>query len=330
VQAVYFYLHLQVGRVSSILHAMTQEEQQLAPAVGSGITASKEELTDHLLHQVGKTVRDFRKLRSLTQLELAKCSGVSVRYLGQLEAGEGNISLAKLAALARALKVELFELVGGPTKQPGSVLDMVDQLLRSTNEDEVRRWLRVVQSMVEGQEQVRIALLGVRGAGKSTIGKRLAERLQVPFTELDQLVEDEAGVPLRTIFELHGEAYYRRLERSALQQLITSSPRFVVATGGSIVTSPSEYALLKRTCTTIWLSASPEDHWERVVAQGDVRPMQANPHAMDELRALLSAREPLYKQAHLVVNTSDDSIETSVESIVSMLSTQAMSRSQNN
>jgi XRE family aerobic/anaerobic benzoate catabolism transcriptional regulator len=238
-------------------------------------------------------VREAREQQKLTQRELAMLSGVSTRFLAKLEAGEGNISVLRLSDLAYVLGTSAGEL-------------MADAEARH-----------------RAEPGVRVALLGLRGAGKSTIGPRLAERLHVPFFELDALVERAAGLSLGQIFELHGEAYYRRLERETLSRLLTEHKALVLATGGSIVTSPLTYRVLRRHFMTIWLRARPEDHWHRVVAQGDLRPMAQSPHAMAELRALLSAREPLYAQAHQILDTTKVSVEEAVASLARELGTPA-------
>jgi XRE family aerobic/anaerobic benzoate catabolism transcriptional regulator len=160
-----------------------------------------------------------------------------------------------------------------------------------------------------------VALVGLRGAGKTTIGKSLAARLRVPFVELDALVEREAGLPLSAIFSLHGEAYYRRLAREVLARFLADTEAAVLATGGSVVTDRESYRLLQKRSRTVWLQATPEDHWRRVLAQGDVRPSAASPHAQDELRALLKTREPLYAQADLSVDTSRLGVAGAVEEI---------------
>jgi len=160
-----------------------------------------------------------------------------------------------------------------------------------------------------------VALLGVRGAGKSTIGRRLAEELGLPFVELDAWVEEAAGLALAEIFAVHGEAYYRRLEREMLQRFLATTQGAVLATGGSLVSDPETYALLRAGATTVWLRASAEDHWRRVVEQGDRRPMAHNPNAMAELRALLAARAPLYAQADVVIDTAKLGIEGSVAAL---------------
>jgi XRE family aerobic/anaerobic benzoate catabolism transcriptional regulator len=170
-----------------------------------------------------------------------------------------------------------------------------------------------------------VALLGLRGAGKTTVGRRLARRLRVSFVELDRRVEEAANLTLAEIFSLHGEEYYRRLERQALRDILDAGARVVVATGGGIVTNPDTLALLRQRATTVWLKAAPEDHWNRVVKQGDRRPMANHPQAMHDLRALLAAREPLYSSAAMTVNTSGHSLREVVDGIARALAGQELS-----
>ncbi len=263
----------------------------------------KHEEPARLLRGVGQRVRGLRQRQGMTQAELARRSGVSVRFLGQIEGGEGNVSLEKLEQVARALGVSPGALLMDAQEEAAlGLLAEVKELLRHHDEGEVRQALGLARSLLLAPAGQRVALLGIRGAGKTTVGSRLARRMRVPFLELDALVEKEAGLSLGAIFELHGEGYYRRLERAALVSLF-ERPSFVVATGGSLVTVPEHYTLLKRLGTTVWLKATPEDHWARVVAQGDARPMRNKPRAMEELRALFAARQPLYEQAAHVVDT---------------------------
>jgi XRE family aerobic/anaerobic benzoate catabolism transcriptional regulator len=224
-----------------------------------------------LLVEVGRKVRARRQTQRLTLKELAKASGLSERFVGELEAGRANISLLKLAQVAQALTLPLphfFE--EAPSRAEAGV----------------------------------IALLGLRGAGKSTIGKALAGRLEVGFFELDRLVEAEAGMGLSELFAIHGEDYFRQLELRALTRFLDAHPRAVLATGGGLVTSPEAFSLLLARARTVWLKATPEEHWNRVVKQGDLRPMQNRPHAMSELRRRLKEREPLYRRAERECATS--------------------------
>lgn len=236
-----------------------------------------------VLHSLGRAVRARRLERGLTLPALSDQCGVSPRFLAALEAGDGNISVARLCDVARALGVTAAELLQG----------------------------------VDGSERpaTRIALLGLRGAGKSTIGPRLAARLGLAFLELDQLVEAAAGLTLAEVFELHGEAFYRRLEREVLRGLVADNRGAVVAAGGSIVGDVESYELLRRSSITVWLKARPEDHMQRVLAQGDERPMQNRSDAMAELRSLLRTRSALYAQADHVVDTNLLGIDGSVSAI---------------
>lgn len=235
-----------------------------------------------LLAVLGRRCRELRGQRGWTLRELAGRSGLSPRFLVQVESGQGNISVRKLASLARALGTTPAALLSPPNGEP---------------------------------ELPVIALLGLRGAGKSTIGRRLARRLRVPFVELDRRIEEAAGLSLREIFALHGEEYYRRLEHDTLARILFDGGPLVLATGGGLVASPETYALLRRRAFTVWLRAHPEEHWNRVAQQGDRRPMEAHPEGMAELRRLLAVREPLYARAALSVDTSRLGVLGSVQAI---------------
>ena len=237
-----------------------------------------------LLHSVGAAVRSQRERRGWSRRELAEQSGVSERFLAQLEVGEGNISLRRFAEVAHAL---------GTT--PAALLEPSETSERP------------------------IALLGVRGAGKSTVGAALAKKLALRFVEVDREIEAAAGLPLGEVFAVHGEAYYRRVEREVLTRLLADPAPAVLATGGSIVNDPTNYALLRARARTIWLRASAEDHWNRVVAQGDQRPMAENPHAFEELRALLAARGKLYARADHAIETTGRTIRQVVAEVENSL-----------
>jgi XRE family transcriptional regulator, aerobic/anaerobic benzoate catabolism transcriptional regulator len=229
-----------------------------------------------LLAAVGSAVRAARRGRGLTRRTLAERSGVSERFLAQLEAGAANISLLRLADLARALEAPLLGLLSHPLPHADA----------------------------GHGASPRLALVGLRGAGKSTLGRRLARRLKAPFIELDARIESEAGLTIGQIFELHGERHFRRLEHEALARLASEGRPMVVAAGGGLVTFPENWSLLRSTFRTVWLSADPEDHFERVLRQGDRRPMAQSADAMSELRAILDARRPLYGLADWTVDTS--------------------------
>lgn len=221
-----------------------------------------------LLQALARRVRLRRETLGWTQAELARRSGLSVRFLARVEAGDGNISVARLHELAKALSIEAAELVR-PVARKGRP----------------------------------ITLVGMRGAGKSTVGPLLAASLDLPFVEMDELILDAVGLSLDQLFELHGEEYYRRLERETLDRLLARRERVVLAAAGGVVNEPVTWKTLLAETVVVWLSARPEDHWRRVVAQGDRRPMDDRPDAMAQLRAMLAAREPVYRQAHLVIDT---------------------------
>jgi XRE family aerobic/anaerobic benzoate catabolism transcriptional regulator len=258
-----------------------QAQYSAAPSSANDAAGAKR---SSLLHRLGRVVRERRIRRGLTLRNLAERARVSLRFLTQIEAGSGNISVARLAEVAEALDTPLAELL---------------------RETELPREPKAI-----------VALLGLRGAGKTTLGKRVAKRLKVPFVELDQLIAREAGMSLATIFEMHGEAYFRRMEHAALRKFIDRGGSAVLATGGSLVMHPEAYDLLKARAITVWLKAEARDHWDRVVAQGDGRPMKDRPRAMNELRALLRERTPLYSQATLVVDTSSVTLAEATNSIV--------------
>ena len=263
---------------------------------------------EELLSRVGASVRSLRDGQGCTRRELAERSGVSERFLAELEAGEGNISVARLEDVARALGTSA-----------GALLLPSHPLLDGLSKDELAEAQRWIRARFRPSTGPLIALVGLRGAGKSTIGRALAAKLGVEFVELDALVERQSGLPLSAIFSLHGETYYRRLAREVLTRFLADTDAAVLATGGSLVTDREAYRLLLKRCKTVWLQATPEDHWRRVLEQGDVRPSAASPHAQEELRAVLRAREPLYAQAAISVDTSRLGVDGSVREIASRL-----------
>ena len=254
----------------------------------------RSEARDALLRALGALVRVRRAELGLTMRALGARAGVSERFLAQLEGGEGNISVARLEDVAEALGT-----TGG-------------ELLSSASH---------AQRSAASSSRPVLALVGLRGAGKISVGAEVASARGVPFgvgafVELDELIAREAQMTLPSIFEIHGERYYRAVEREVLRRLLDQGKSMVVATGGSIVTDAQTWSLLRERARTVWLKARPEDHWDRVVAQGDVRPMRGRPRAMNELRQLLGAREPLYQQADVVVDTSSGSLEDVVREVL--------------
>lgn len=241
-----------------------------------------------LLRALGAAVRSRRTECGLTMREVAATAKVSERFLVQLEGGEGNISVGRLEDVAEALGTS------------GAVL------LTAASQG----------AATKANTHPVVALVGLRGAGKSTVGAAVAKSLGVPFVELDERIVREAQMNLATIFEIHGEHYYRKLEREVLRRLLAEKKPMVVATGGSLVTDDETWTLLRNRATTIWLKARPEDHWTRVVNQGDVRPMRERPRAQNELRALLSSRSPLYEQSSVTIDTSGRVLKSVVSDVL--------------
>jgi XRE family aerobic/anaerobic benzoate catabolism transcriptional regulator len=274
------------------------------------------------LKLLGDRVREARASRGMTRKILARDSGVSERYLAQLEGGQGNVSILLLRDIASALDIRLEALVLDGPQPPVDLIHAVE-FLRRLPASELVQARQMLAKHFGGIDQTmrrdRVALIGLRGAGKSTLGARLAAHLEVPFYELDRLIEQEAGVSLGVIFDLYGQSGFRRLERRCLDDVIEHNPRFVLATGGSLVSEPATFERLLTTCFTVWLKAAPEDHMQRVVAQGDTRPMADNRESMDDLQRILDAREPLYRKADVVIDTSAVGVDGSVEQLTRVL-----------
>ena len=269
------------------------------------------------LHSLVERVRDARARRGMTRKILARDSGVSERYLAQLESGQGNASVLLLQRIAAALNLTLTEFLQQDAEQPVE-LALIRQFLQRLPAQKlplVRSQLSRAYGTAHRDRVKRIALIGLRGAGKSTLGGRLAKSLDAPFIELDREVERESGTSLSELFLLYGQAGYRRYERRCLENVVKRNERAVIATGGSIVSEPGTYDLLLSTCLTVWLKAQPEEHMARVVAQGDTRPMTGNREAMEDLHRILRGRNALYARADVTINTARKSIEQSLQQL---------------
>jgi len=277
---------------------------------------------DEYLCRLGERVREERARRGMTRKILARDSGLSERYLAQLESGKGNLSIKLLRRIGDALNLPLARLVSTEPDEPLEIRQLVEFLRRlpaaRLGEAQALLDAHFLASDREARNR-RIALIGLRGAGKSTLGSRLARHLEIPFIELDAEIERDFGLSLGEIFALSGQAAYRRSERRALGGVIERHPSFVLATGGSIVAEPETYEELLSRCFTIWITASPEEHMNRVIAQGDLRPMADNKEAMTDLERILAARTPLYARADTVVDTAGRTVEASFRQMLAIL-----------
>jgi XRE family aerobic/anaerobic benzoate catabolism transcriptional regulator len=274
------------------------------------------------LRVLGERVKATRARRGMTRKILARDSGVSERYLAQLESGRGNISIALLRQVAAAMGLPLTDLVRDGADRPVELTLLMQRLERLTSEELVEANRLLAERFGASSDlyrSSRIALIGLRGAGKTTLGRALSGALGVPFIEMAKEIEGASGMGLDEIFDLSGQAGYRRYERRALESALDSNDACVIATGGSMVSESDTYELLLEHCFTIWLRASPEEHMDRVVAQGDLRPMAGNREAMEDLRRMLKERDTLYGRADAVLDTSGHSVDVTLAKLVEMV-----------
>jgi XRE family aerobic/anaerobic benzoate catabolism transcriptional regulator len=280
--------------------------------------------SDGYLLQLGEKIRAVRARRGMTLDQLAKNCSLSSRFLAQVELGRGNISVSRLHALAIALDIPVENLAAdGHPSSPA--FDQSTAFLKELPPGQLRAahklLLEKFGSVDVASRRFRIALIGLRGAGKSTLGSLLAQVLRVPFIELDKQIERDAGLTLSMIFDLYGARGYRRMEREALDAILAKHPRFVLAAGGSIVSDPATYNRLLGDCFTVWLRARPEVHMARVLAQGDRRPISQSRQAMRDLRRILWSREALYRQADAALETSGQTVKQSLQALALLLRT---------
>jgi len=259
------------------------------------------------LTTMGRHVREARERRGLPRKVISQTAGVSERYLAQLEAGEGNASVLLLRSVARALGMPLAELIDARESavEQRLIRRFLDRLPAHRLEEVVFRLMRDFGEEAASRRR-RVALVGLRGAGKTTLGSALAAELRLPFVELDREIEREAGISLSEVFLLYGQNGYRRIERRCLDRVLGAHAEMVMSVGGGIVSEPEAYHQLLQHCLTVWVKASPDEHMARVVAQGDLRPMQGNAEAMGDLKRILDTREPLYQKADITLDTSGE------------------------
>jgi XRE family aerobic/anaerobic benzoate catabolism transcriptional regulator len=293
------------------------------PGRGAARPAAKAALRpperEPLLVALGERARSLRARRGLTRKAVARLAGVSERHLANLESGTGNASILILQQVAQALQCSLAELVGDVTTSSPEWL-LIRELLEPRSDADLRRARIALAELFgsRGDAQARchrIALVGLRGAGKSTLGQMLADDLEVPFVELSREIEKFAGCTIREIHDLYGTNAYRRYERRALEEAIQIYPEVVIATPGGIVSDAATFNELLAHCTTVWLKAEPEDHMQRVAAQGDIRPMAASAEAMEDLKRILAGRLPFYAKADLSFETSGQPLEQAFQGL---------------
>jgi len=266
---------------------------------------------------LGLRVRTERIRKSMSRRKLAEDSGVSERYLALLESGTANPSILVLKAIATALALKIDDLVEEKQNQSSIYLEFREHL-RGISDDELHHLLTEAKDPVLRIKKNHIALIGLRGAGKSTLGRELEKKLGVNFIELGSEIAKAAGMPVSEIFSLGGQATYRRFQNEALVNVLNHYPMSVIAIGGSLVTEPDTFNLLLRTCHTIWVQAKPKEHMKRVIAQGDYRPISNNKNAMAELEAMLADRLSLYQRAEHTIDTSELSISEALDLIVNL------------
>jgi XRE family aerobic/anaerobic benzoate catabolism transcriptional regulator len=263
------------------------------------------------LEQLGQRVRTMRALRGMSRKVLAKVSGISERYIAQLESGKGNVSIVLLRRVSNAMGAHLEDLI--PASEPAPDWPVIRDLVRKATPNQIAQ----ARDVLSGQGAAAhrrmsfsgIALIGLRGAGKSTLGKMLAKKIGWSFVELNKEIEAQNGLSVAEIIALYGQEGFRRMEQAALGQLLARKELMVLATGGGIVSEPLTFDLILSSFYTIWLKAEPEEHMARVRRQGDLRPMADDRSAMTELRTILRSREPLYARASAVVDTAGLSVD---------------------
>ncbi|HWC93157.1 MAG TPA: helix-turn-helix transcriptional regulator [Pseudolabrys sp.] len=275
--------------------------------------------TDAYLRRLGERVRTLRNQRGMSRKALAQHAKVSERYLAQLETGKGNGSIVLLRRISRAIGMPVTQLVNEGA-EPALDLVLLSQFLErlpaKALADARELLLRHFSEPSDDLRKARIALIGLRGGGKSTLGRLLAARLDVPFIELDREVERRSGASLSEIFDMFGQETFRRAEREALESVLRQHRAFVMATSGSIVTEPGTLELLLASCFTVWLRAEPDEHMKRVMEQGDMRPMAHSARAMEDLIAILKSREPLYAKAAAELVTSGKTPEQNLAELL--------------
>tara|TARA_R110002020_G_scaffold370688_2_gene582300 strand:- start:3916 stop:4758 length:843 start_codon:yes stop_codon:yes gene_type:complete len=271
------------------------------------------------MRRVGARVRAARTEKGVPRRALSEASGVSARYLAQLEAGQGNISIALLERVAVALDQRLEWLIAGEPHLPGEATRIADLYRAASAEVQAQVLELLAPGEVPDARRNRICLVGLRGAGKSTLGELAGDALGLPFVELNKEIEDQSGMPVAEVMALYGQEGYRKLEAQAVTRMVETHDALVLAVAGGIVSDPEAYAQLLAHFHTVWVRTSPDEHMSRVRAQGDERPMAGNPEAMEQLRSILTEREELYARAEAHLDTSGKTTEQSLEDLLCLI-----------
>ncbi|TMV10564.1 helix-turn-helix transcriptional regulator [Arenibacterium halophilum] len=272
-----------------------------------------------LIARVGERVRKARERKGIPRRVLSDMSGVSPRYLAQLEAGEGNISIGLLQRVAIALDHRIEWLMGRDDPWTSDAM-RVAELYRAATADTQQTVLRALSpDSNETRRAQRVCLVGLRGAGKSTLGRMAGKALNIPFVELNREIEEHSGMPVDEVLALYGQEGYRRLEAQAVERVLCTHDTMILAVAGGIVAEPDTYATLLANFHTVWLKTTPDEHMSRVRAQGDERPMAGNPEAMDQLKSILTSRESLYARAEAQLNTSGNTVDQSLTQLIALI-----------
>lgn len=310
------------GRLAAVKISGMDDENFALPEASPQSNVLEEDAV-RLLGQLARNIRLFRGQRGMTRKNLAEQSGVSLPHLARLEGSQGNVSVVVLDKVARALNQPIARLFTDEDQLGGDLDVIVEYLKRQPKErlGKIREQFFAEAQASNGPGHGRIALIGLRGAGKSTVGKALAERLGRPFVELNQNIQREAGLSVQEIITLYGQQGFRNLERRCLEEVVMNYPSVVLATGGGIVVEPNTYELLLNSFYTVWLRADPEVHFQRVMAQNDVRIATPSHYreAMDNIRQTLAAREPLGRMAAFSLDTTPLSVDAVVDQLAAKL-----------
>jgi XRE family aerobic/anaerobic benzoate catabolism transcriptional regulator len=299
--------------------AMTEITNFRGEATQEPRTGQMDASVSALIQRVGERVRKAREQRGIPRRVLSEMSGVSPRYLAQLEAGEGNISIGLLQRVAIALDHRIEWLLGDEDPWTSEALRVAD-LYRTANADVRQTVLRTLNpEPAKTMRAHRICLIGLRGAGKSTLGARAGKALKIPFVELNREIKDHSGMPVDEVMALYGQEGYRKLEAQAINRVIATHEEMVLAVAGGIVIEPETYAIVLSHFHTIWVKASPAEHMARVRAQGDERPMAGNPEAMEQLKSILNSRASLYDRALVQLDTSGQTVDASLDGLLKII-----------